>query len=222
MSENSFFILQDNECYFFSYANLNIDLLSIILNRERDSILYQNCILRNFVRIFCVNKDNNSIASIHYDPDSSVYGIVVKITYDELDLLKSYHKNYSLKNIRIEYTSSHVKSTMIVKEDSKILLKYIDSDLLLPYVFICDDYINNDRILPSEIYISEIRKMLNDRKKIENTSFKKIMILCVTNIFTNTDKYYHYYYYDVKTESFKNIEYDESNEKIVILGYENI
>ena len=33
-----------------------------------------------------------------------------------------------------------------------------------------------------EKYISEIRKMLDDRKKIENISFQKIMLLCVTNI----------------------------------------
>lgn len=169
-----------------------------------------------------MNQDGNTVASIYNDCDSSVYGIVVKITYDELDLLKSYYKNYTLEKIRITYTSCNVKSTMIVKEGSKILLKYIDSDLLLPYVFIYNDSINNDKILPSETYISEIRKMLNDRKKIENTSFQKMMILCVTNIFNNDDKYYEHYYYDLKTESLKKIESDENDKKIVILDYENI
>ncbi len=214
---NTFLTLLPNQCYFFNYGTVNIEQLSILLKRKPEFILYQNCVLRNFVRIFCNNKDNTSVASIYNHDRSSVYGYVVKISYDELDILESYHKNYTLKKIRVNYTTGNIYSTKIVNER---FLEESNDDIFLPYVFIYDDYINNDKVLPSEMYISEIRKMLNDRKKIENVSFQKIMILCVTNIFTNTDKYY--YDNDLKNIEYDDVTNDEFNEKIVILDYENI
>ncbi len=84
---------------FFSYANLNIYQLSRILGRKCKSILYQNCEVRNIKRIFCDGKDGTAVASIYNCSDDTVYGIVVKITNDELTKLESYHKNYTLKKL---------------------------------------------------------------------------------------------------------------------------
>lgn len=222
--EDSFFTLKQNECYFFSYANLNIDLLSSIFERKRESILYQNCVLRNFVRIFCDNKDGSSVASIYKDYFSCVYGIVVKITYNELDLLESYHKKYTLNKIRVEYTSCKIKSSnIIVNKDLKMTTENIKKKILTPFVFIYNEYINNNAVKPHEIYISEIRKMLNDRRKIENTCNIQIRYVCVKNIFNENDEYHTLEYIDSNTNEIKKYELnDNNNEKIVILGYENI
>ncbi len=81
--DNPFFELKDNECYYFSYSNINPNLLSSLVNSSVESILYQNCFLFNFARIFCDNGDGTSVASIHQEYDVKTYGIVYKITFEQ-------------------------------------------------------------------------------------------------------------------------------------------
>ncbi len=207
--DNPFFQKKENECYYFSYSNINPDLLSSLVNRPKESILYQNCLLFNFARIFCDNGDGTSVASIHQEYDAKTYGIVYKITFEELDILESYHSNYTLNRIRINYTSVNVNTSQIIKVDNKILLTYRDDEWLIPYVFIHKNHLNNNRIKPTNEYVQQIRSMLDSRRLIENCSYKKIMLLCVTNEFKPEDKYHDNYYYF-------NEEYPNPDEKTLI------
>ncbi len=215
--ENSFFQLTENECYFFSYGTLNIDSLSNIFKRERNSILYQNCVLHNYCRIFC----NENIVSIHQD-NYSVYGIVIKITKNELKLLERYHENYSLHTVRVNYTSCIIDSIkLIVNDDSSVNFKEVDNEILTPYVFIYDNYINNNLIKPSNECIQQIRKMFDDRHLIEKCKKIKMRLFCVVknNIEIKEEEQNKvacilhnvvFYYPNV------------SNEEIRLIGYENI
>ena len=215
--ENSFYKLDINECYFFSYGTLNIDRLSSLFQRERKLILYQNCVLYNYSRIFC----DKNIVSIHPD-DYSVYGIVVKITKDELKLLETYHENYSLSTIRVNYTSCYIDSTkLVVNEDNSVNFEELNNEILTPYVFIYNNYINNDLIKPSYECIKEIRKMLDDRHLIQKCKKVKMRLFCVVknNI-------------EIKEEEQNKIAYilhgtvfyypNPSNEEVRLIGYENI
>ncbi len=55
--------------------------------------------------------------------------------------------------------------------------------------------------------------MLDSRRLIEKCFYKKMMLLCVTNVFKPDDKYHDNYYYF-------NEEYPNPDEKTLILGYE--
>lgn len=180
MNENSdiFDIFNENECYFFSYGHLSIELLSSIFERKSETILYKNCYLGGYKRIFCVNdeEDNTSIASVHQDMWETVYGILVKITYGELDLLKSYHKNYTLykMNVNLSYKmASHISDEEMYDYRNRKC-----------YVFIHRNIVNNSEIKPSIEYLNSIRNMLNDRKKLDSDIITRpIQISCVkTNL----------------------------------------
>ncbi len=225
MESDSFFKCKTNECYFFSYANLNIYQLSRILGRKCKTILYQNCEVRNMKRIFCDDKNGSAVASIYPCPDDTVYGIVVKISLDELTKLESYHKNYTLKKIRVSYTSCYIKSYITkVDEDLKLQMYYIDKPILVPYVFTYDDYINNNKVKPTEAYVKEIRQMLDDRRKKEQTSKIKMIYVCVTTNENKEDEEYSpFSYYDTNTNEYhKYIPESVNGEKLIIIGCENI
>jgi hypothetical protein len=184
MNENSdiFDILNENECYFFSYGHLSIELLSTIFERKSETFLYKNCYRRGFERIFCVNNDNEAVASIYNSMWESVYGIIVKITYDELDLLESYHKNYDLCTIDVSLSYS-----MLPDVSKEGILK---NRVKKSYVFIHKNEVNEKEIQPSEIYLQSIRNMLNDRKKINPSIITKpIKISCVKINESNNEKY---------------------------------
>lgn len=42
VTEISYGNYTENDCYFFTYDHVNIDFLSILFNRTRESIIYQN------------------------------------------------------------------------------------------------------------------------------------------------------------------------------------
>ncbi len=180
--ENSFFYLNEDECYFFSYANLSITFLASIFERDVESILYKNCYRRGFERIFCVNNNNEAVASIYKSMWESVYGIIVKITYDELDLLESYHKNYDLHVIDVSLSYSMLPD--VSKEG------ILENRIKRSYVFIHKNEVNEKEIQPSETYLQSIRNMLNDRKKINPSIITKpIKISCVKINESNNEKY---------------------------------
>ncbi len=188
MNENNdnFDILNEDECYFFSYGHLSIELLSIIFERKPETILYKNCSLSGYQRIFCINNfnDTTSIASIHEDMWSSVYGILVKITFNELDLLQSYHKNYTL------YKNN-------VKLSNKMALHISNYDEAYEYCnrksyfFVHNNVLNKFEVKPSIEYLKSIRNMLNDRKKLDsNIITRPISISCVKKNLDN-ENYIH-------------------------------
>ncbi len=186
MNENSdiFDILNDNECYFFSYGHLSIEVLSTIFERKSDTILYKNCYLRGYKRIFCINNDNDnsSIASVHQDMWETVYGILIKITFYELDLLKSYHKNYTLytTNVHLSYKmASHICDEEVYEYCNR-----------KSYFFVHNNVLNKFEVKPSIEYLKYIRNMLNDRKKLDsNIITKPITISCVKINESNNENY---------------------------------
>ncbi len=209
----------DNECYFFSYDHLNIDFLSKLFNRERESIVYQNGKLYGYKRIFCKNEDK-IIASIHENYNSYVYGIIVKISCDELEILKSYYKNYTLYNSLVGCTSSKIVYEKNIKFD-KITYTATDHPSITPYIFIHNNYLNDDQNVPTQSYISEIRKMLNDRHLIEDCKILPIIFNCVKH--RRIEKKYKD---DYNEELYKilnqNNTYSKNDIHIVTIGYEEI
>jgi hypothetical protein len=160
---NSFFSLELNECYISIYDHLNITLLSNIIQRDIESIEYKNIVMRNCVRIFCDNYDNTSVATLYDAPSLSVYGIIVKITKDELNILKSYYKNYYLQKVT-SFLTSHMYE--YIEQNG---IKYLEhsSTSVKSCMFIHKNRQNLNKIRPSKTYIESIRNMLNDRIKIE-------------------------------------------------------
>ncbi len=211
----------ENDCYFFSYANLNIDLLSIILNRERNSFIYQNGKLDGYARIFCEDENNNIIASVYEEYNSNTYGIVVKITKDELEILKSHHKNYTCKKMYISYTSSNAGYEKIIK-DNEITHRSINHICTYPYMFVYNNNcINDKQITPSIKYINEIRNMLNDRKKIEDCKTRPIKFHCVKHMCI--EKIYKDDYNEDFFRMFRqNKNYSKDDIHIIVIGYEEI
>ncbi len=65
MEKNLFFNLDEDSCYFFSCANLSIDDLAKLFNRNPETIIYKNCNRCGFERVFCVSEDNQVVASIY-------------------------------------------------------------------------------------------------------------------------------------------------------------
>ncbi len=170
--DNEYFKCNENKTYLFIYDNLNIDLLSQLFNREKESIIYQNGILTDFVRIFCKNKNNQIIASIHKyhrkHEKPLVNGIIVKITNNELEILKSYYQNYTLYTCLMTCTSSKICYDKIINNTGEISYSAKKHKSHIPYIFIYDDYFNDEQETPSINYVSEIRKMLNDRANLDN------------------------------------------------------
>ncbi len=173
--DNEFIKYSDNECYLFIYDHLDINYLAKLLNRDSISFLYQSGEILQykiiFNKIFCQNGKYNIRASIykklyscirgHFD----VNGIIVKITKNELEILKIYYTNYELSSDLI-----NIISTEILLEDyidflgeKSSYVKYHPS--IVPYVFIYEDD-NNIREIPTKSYIKKINKMLHNREQI--------------------------------------------------------
>ncbi len=219
VTEISYGNYTENECYFFTYDHVNIDFLSILFNRTRESIIYQNGKLSGYARIFC----NENICSIHESYDSCVYGIIVKISMDELEILKSYYKNYILHKTLVPCTSSKVAYEKVIHYGRE-MYQGTNHPSLRPYVFVYNDYINDEQIVPTESYINEIRKMLNDRRKIEDCKIYAITILFVKHKNTRR-KYNTSDYIDTNVEHYDTKEkkkYDKNETHIILFGYEII
>jgi hypothetical protein len=222
VTEISYGNYTENDCYFFTYDHVNIDFLSILFNRTRESIIYQNGRITDYARIFC----NENICSIHQSYDSYVNGIIVKISMDELEILKSYYKNYTLRNTIVHCTSSRIAYEKVISY-GRSMYRATNHPSIRPYVFVYNDYINDEQIVPTESYINEIRKMLNDRTKIKICQVKPIKFHCVKH--NNIPKKYKddlNDLYDLKYKIIDNhIDYNDSDndticEHIVIIGYE--
>ncbi len=172
MEINSFFNLDEDSCYFFSYANLSIEDLAKLFNRSADTFDYKNCHRGGFERVFCVSNDNQVVASIYKSLWGRVTGILVKITWTELELLELYHKDYDLytMDVRISYP-------LLPDSSKEGILEYCQKK---SYVFIHKNPVNQQGLKPSTDYINSIKNMLNDRKKLEPYKIiKPVEISCV-------------------------------------------
>lgn len=216
VTEISYGNYTENECYFFTYDHVNIDFLSLLFNRTCESIIYQNGRLSGYARIFC----NENICSIYESYDSFIYGIIVKITFDELEILKSYYKNYTLDNSLIYCTSSKIAYEKII-EDDRPLYRITNHPSLTPYIFVYNDYINDKQIVPSLSYMNEIRKMLNDRCKIQDCVMKPITILFVKHKNIHR-KYQNIDYIDTDVEYYDIKEKKKYETHIILFDYEKL
>jgi hypothetical protein len=116
--DNEFIKYTENECYLFIYDHLDINYLAKLLNRDSLSFLYQNGEIIDYVnvfnKIFCQNGKNNIRASIYKKYTSCVEdhlyvdGVVVKITKNELEILKTYYTNYELSRDVINIISTEI------------------------------------------------------------------------------------------------------------------
>jgi len=173
--DNEYIKYTEDECYLFIYDHLHINYLAKLLNRDSLSFLYQSAKMPVheliFNKIFSQNGKNIVRASItegyllYDDTYPSVYGIVIKITKNELEILKTYYTNYELSSDLI-----NIISTEILLEDyidflgeKSSYVKYHPS--IVPYVFIYEDD-NNIRETPTKSYIKKINKMLHNREQI--------------------------------------------------------
>ncbi len=146
--DKDFYHLNEDECYFFSYSYLHIDLIAQRIGRNVKELPFHNGFIRNHTRIFCDNGTENSIASIGYLINHTVYGIIVKMKYSELEILDQYENGYSKIILPIYCLNNYknINCNIYVKKSSK----------------------NIDKKLPSIHYLESIRKMLDNRRLYNN------------------------------------------------------
>ncbi len=142
--DKDFYHLNEDECYFFSYSYLHIDLIAERIGRNVKYLPFHNGFIRNHTRIFCDNGTENSVSSIGYLINHTVYGIIVKMKYSELKKLDQYETDYSKITLPIYCTDNN---------------KYINCN-----VYVKNDSTNSNKKLPSYNYLKSIRKMLNNRR----------------------------------------------------------
>ncbi len=142
--DEKFYLLQDDECYFFSYSYLHIDLIAKRIGKNTKDISFHNGMMRNYTRIYCDNGTENSVASIGYLINKTVYGIIVKIKYSELEILDKYETGYNRMILPV----------YCLDNDQKINC----------YLYIKNDSRNLNNKLPSIEYLNSIRIMLNNRR----------------------------------------------------------
>ena len=143
--DNEYIKYTEDECYIFIYDHLHINYLAKLLNRDSSSFLYQNARMPAneliFNKIFCQNGKHSIRASItegyllYDDSYPDVDGIVIKITKNELETLKSYYNNYKLsKCIALPESTEILLEDYIdfCGEESKIVKKHKS---IYPYLF---------------------------------------------------------------------------------------
>jgi hypothetical protein len=88
-----------------------------------------------------------------------VYGILVKLKIQDLELLNSYECGYHLKLLDVCVNSSNILQSFVYIKDNNIFKR-----------------------LPSDSYMNAINSMLNDRyQKGNNNKSRKIFIRCILN-----------------------------------------
>ena len=143
----------------FCYGSNSIKQLQQRLHIN-EKISWKKAYINNYARIFAgySKRWNGGIASIFPCNGKKVYGILVKLKFEDLELLNSYESGYHLKIIDVCVNSNNiVKSFVYVKNNNKF------------------------KRLPSEAYMNAINSMLNDRSQKENNKSRKNFIRSVVN-----------------------------------------
>lgn len=140
------------EILLFSYGSNSTKQIKERLSITEDLIPYPSYI-ENHIRIFAgySKKWKGGIASLYPSANKKTYGIIVKLTEDQLHSLSKFEKGYHL-------------------EIKKIMLNKIEIDC---YVYIKDDiYFIKP---PSKLYIDAINLTLDERQNKINSN-RKILI----------------------------------------------
>ncbi len=177
--------LDEDSYYYFNYGHLTIEMLGELFGCESDKILYKNCVLHGYQRVFCVNEpnDTNSIASVHENMWEKVYGLIILINSNQLDKLRTYYKNYDLFYIDVKLTYSMAPRD--IPDDD--IYDYCSRKT---YFFVHKNIINEEEIKPTKEYVKSIRNMLNDRKKLDpNIVTRPITINCVKKYQENEENH---------------------------------
>jgi len=142
----------------FCYGSNSIKQLKERLHIT-ENIYAKKAYINNYVRIFAgySKRWNGGIASIFPCNGKKVYGILVKLKLEELEILNSYECGYHLKILDVSTKNNIFQSFVYVKDNNKF------------------------KKLPSEEYMNGINSMLNDRSKKKNNKFRKIFIRYVVN-----------------------------------------
>jgi len=143
----------------FCYGSNSIKQLQQRLHIN-EKISWKKAYINNYVRIFAgySKRWNGGIASIYPCNGKKVYGILVKLKIENLELLNSYECGYHLKILDVFVNSNNIIQSFV----------YIKTN-------------NKFKRLPSEAYMNAINSMLNDRSKKENNKSRKIFIRSVVN-----------------------------------------
>lgn len=159
--DKNFYLLQDDECYFFSYSYLHIELISERIGRN---VPFYNGMMRNYARIYCDNGTENSVASIGYLINSTLYGIIVKMKYSELEILDKYENGYNRVTLPVYCLDNHTKINC--------------------YIYVKNSSLNIYNKLPSIEYLNLIRKMLDNRRL-----YNKYLLYIPLNIYVYDKSY---------------------------------
>lgn len=131
--------------YLFSYGSNSTEQLKKRICIKRD-LLLKSGYIKNYIRIFSgkSQKWNGGIATIYPCLGEKVYGIIVDLSKEELNILNFFEKGYHLEKINV-----------IINNNEKECYVYIKNNNL---------FID----MPSEEYMLAINKMLNERKYKSN------------------------------------------------------
>ena len=143
----------------FCYGSNSIKQLQQRLHIN-EKISWKKAYINNYVRIFAgySKRWNGGIASIFPCHGKKVYGILVKLKIEDLQLLNSYECGYHLKILDVCINSNNILQSFVYIKTSNIFKR-----------------------LPSEAYMNAINSMLNDRSQKENNKSRKIFIRCILN-----------------------------------------
>ncbi len=140
----------ESKFYLFCYGSNNTEQIQKRLELN-EKIIAEKGYLKNYIRIFAGKSErwNGGIASIYSKIDSNVYGILVKLSLEEIEKLDKFEGGYERKKINI------------IKQLDNNLEEIVES-----YVYIK----NNQKFefLPSNQYLQAIRNMLDERKNDNN------------------------------------------------------
>lgn len=160
--------------YLFCYGSNSIKQLNERLDERLDErsgetsqnlslvpLVPKKAYLKNYVRIFSgySKRWNGAISSVFPCNNKKVYGIVVKLTLEQLEKLNIFEKGYHLE----------IKDIIIYEKNTI-------QNIVKSFIYIKDN--TKFRKFPSDSYMNAINIMLND---VSNKNTRKIFIRVVKN-----------------------------------------
>ncbi len=149
-----FFYLKEDEIYFFSYS-YDLNEINKILNKNIS--FYGSGEIMDYSRIFV----NNALISLEYEPVSALYGIVIKMSKADFNILYNYeNKQYEIKSKIIEKN--------IYCELYDTILNNIKGKVIKVSIFMKTGSNNELKLkrMPTIEEMLKIRNMLNMRHSI--------------------------------------------------------
>ncbi len=147
----------EKKYYLFCYGSNSSEQIQQRLDLN-DKLTSERAYIKDHIRIFAGKSErwNGGIASIYPKMDSEVYGILVKLTLEEIEKMDKFEGGYERKIMNV------------IKQLENELEEIIESFV----------YVKKNQIfeyLPSNQYLFAIRKMLDERK-MEGKNKENIII----------------------------------------------